>query len=860
MDERTSQEATPSRGASAPAPASPPAFDPRDLIPTPLFCVSPEGRLVWMNAAAEALTGRHPASVAGDAFTVLLPEESRRRAARHIARRRRQGVTEYYFETPIVTAGADSHWVGLHVRLATAANGRSAWVCAAHDLHEIHASLEQLARRNRELTARLDEARAGVELKSTFLATMSSELRAPMSGVIGMTRLLLDSSLDRDQRTWAEVIQVSGDQLLDLVDDILDYSRIESGTLAIRSMDFDVRVTVDAVAALLATRAQQAGVHFSSLVHHRVPSLVNGDPGRIRQVLLHLAGCALDEAQGGEIQLRVELVEETAHQAVIRFWVNRVGGELEVDPAVETGLLAAYSGEPMPDGTPARVDARGLGLTIARRLVTLMGGDGGASRVGDMGSKLWFRVPLGKQADGPAIETPSAAGNVASVRALVVDGDGAARANVREAITSWGGTCDEAEGGLEAIEKLAGAGDATPYGALLVDLEVAELDAESLARAVRADATLAALPLVLLTAMGRPGDAARAESWGYDAYFVKPVDARELESALAALVGRGAGQGARLVTRHTVAEMRKRGIRVLVVEDNAIDQLVIASALRRVGYTPEIAPSLEEATAAIARHAADIVFVDLASAGEDGPERAARLRAACDAASRGGTRTPIVALVGRVRDEEREQCRVAGIDDLLGKPVDLEALVATVGRWVETRGSARFAVESVEEVPTTPAAEPAAAVEAAIESEDAIVPAAPVARPDGLESSDSFAALPVLDATCLDAASMGNVEIRGLLVDAFLTRTRQPLDRLRKAGEWKDIRALGIQAHAMRGMCQSVGAVRCAAALGQVEALALAGRLDDALAALERIDDELAAVRAEWDVAKGDGGSLARAA
>ncbi|MEO6462433.1 MAG: histidine kinase dimerization/phospho-acceptor domain-containing protein, partial [Candidatus Eisenbacteria bacterium] len=485
MDERTSQEATPSRGASAPAPAGSPAFDPRDLIPTPLFCVSPEGRLVWMNAAAEALTGRHPASLAGDPFTVLLPEESRRKAARHIVRQRRQGVTDYYFETPIVTAGADSHWFGLHVRLATAATGKSAWVCAAHDLHEIHANLEQLARRNRELTARLDEATAGAELKSTFLATMSSELRAPMNGVIGMTRLLLDSTLDRDQRTWAEVIQVSGHQLLDLVDDILDYSRIESGALAIGSMDFDVRVTVDAVAALLATRAQQAGVHFSSLVHHRVPSLVNGDPGRIRQVILHLAGCALDQAHAGEIQLRVELVEETAHHAVVRFWVNRVGGSLHVDPAVEAGLLAAYSGDPLPEGTPSRVDGRGLGLTISRRLVTLMGGDGGACRVGDMGSKLWFRIPLGKQAERPAREATTSAGNVEAVRALVVDGDAAARAGVRDAIVSWGGTCGEAEGGLEAIELLAaGAGDATPYGVVLVDLAVAELDAESLARAV----------------------------------------------------------------------------------------------------------------------------------------------------------------------------------------------------------------------------------------------------------------------------------------------------------------------------------------------------------------------------------------
>ena len=903
MDETTSQEATPNRGASAPSAANSQSFDPRDLIPTPLFCVSPQGRIVWMNAAAEALTGRHAAAVAGEPYSILFPEESRRKAARQVLGHNRRGVTEYYFETPIVTAGAESNWVGLHVRLATAANGRSAFVCAANDLQEIHANLETLSRRNRELAARLEEATAGAELKSTFLATMSSELRAPMNGVLGMTRLLLDSSLDGDQRMWAEVIQSSSDQLLNLVDDILDYSRIESGQLAIGSMDFDLRVTVDAVASLLATRAHQSGIQFSSLVHHRVPSLVNGDPGRVRQVLLHLAACALDQGEGGEVQLRVELVEESAHQAVVRFWVNRVGAA-GADGSNEDALFATYTGESLPEGASARLGGRGLGLTIARRLVALMGGDVGTTRAGEMGNKLWFRIPLGKQAERPVTEpaapaSASARRNVATLRALVVDPDAASRAGIRETIVSWGATCDEAEGGLAAIERLkAAVGQGAPYGTVLVDLDVPELDAEAFARAVRADSSLAALPLVLLTALGRPGDAARAESWGYDAYFVKPLEGAEVKAALAELLGREQGSTG-LVTRHTVAELRKRRVRVLVVEDNPIDQLVIASALRRVGYTPEIAPSIEQATAAIGQHSADVVFVDVASAGDEGYARAASLRQACDQASNGGARIPIVALVGRVRDEERAQCRAAGIDDLLGKPVDLEALVATVGRWIEARGEETTTAGTVEEVPTTtwpvespaasaweagPAHEPVPSIE--VESTTpppfevdtrapwiasnhpelepvASDPVAPVADSEWTPApepvpADSLDALPVFDAACLDAASMGNAEIRGLLVDAFLTRTRQPLDRLKKAAEWKDVKAVEFQAHAMRGMCESVGAVRCGAALGRVEQWAAAGQVDQAIGGIARVEIELATVRAEWSVADGNG--MARAA
>jgi len=785
------------------------------------------------------------------------------------------------------------------VRLATAANGRTAYVCAAHDLQEVHSNLETLTRRNRELTARLEEATAGAELKSTFLATMSSELRAPMNGVIGMSRLLLDSGLDRDQRTWAEVIQSSGNQLLELVDDILDYSRIESGQLAIGSMDFDLRVTVDAVSSLLATRAHDANVQFSSLVHHRVPSLLNGDPGRVRQVLLHLAGTALDQADGGEVQLRVELVEETAHQAVVRFWVNRIGGPLGGDPAIEANLLDLFGGG--TGGTEAgarRLGGRALGLTIGRRLVTLMGGDGGGSRVSDIGSKLWFRVPLGKQAERPAEEpgtTAASRADVLALRALVVDGDAAARATVREAVASWGATCDEAEGGLEAIERLkTAAGQGRPYGAVLVDLEVAELDAESFARAVRADASTASLPLVLLTALGRPGDAARAESWGYDAYFVKPVDAAEIRAALAEVGGRTGPDRGRLVTRHTVAEMKKRRVRVLVVEDNPIDQLVIASALRRVGYTPEMALNVEDAADAMARQAADVVFVDVASAGEDGYARAADLRAACDAVSEPGPRIPIVALVGRVREEEKLRCTEAGVDDLLGKPVDLEALVATVDRWIGERAPEGEAVtgepattaaatigetpvaeaapepfvitrsewvepvpaalERVEEVPTTPvwAAPADPDVPAAHETTEMVALAEP--------TESAAEVLPVIDATCLDAASMGNAEIRGLLVDAFLTRTRQPFERLQKAAEWKDARAVEFQAHAMRGMCVSVGAARCAAALARVEERATAGHLDAVAEAIGVVERELAAVRAEWTGGAGQGGDLARAA
>jgi CheY-like chemotaxis protein/HPt (histidine-containing phosphotransfer) domain-containing protein len=275
---------------------------------------------------------------------------------------------------------------------------------------------------------------------------------------------------------------------------------------------------------------------------------------------------------------------------------------------------------------------------------------------------------------------------------------------------------------------------------------------------------------------------------------------------------------------------------------------------------------VEAAAATLAAQAADVVFVDVASAGDDGIERARALRAACDAS--GGRRTPIVALVGRVREEERARCAEAGIDDLLGKPVDLEALVATVGRWADATPSAEAEVEApavevaeepivevavevaeepVIDVMTEPLAEaemPVAEAETPVAEIEAPVaePEAPMAPVNAWDAGE----IAVLDATCLDAVSMGNSEIRGLMLDAFLTRSRQPLERLKKAAEWKDVRAVEFQAHALSGMCRSVGAGRTEWVLDRIAEYAVGGRMDEVDAGIAAVDAELEAVRAEW--------------
>jgi PAS domain S-box-containing protein len=217
---------TPNSGAA-------PAFDPRDLIPTPIFLCTIEGRIAWVNAAAEQLLGRSASELAGESFATIFPAEDGLRRARAIVRHHLSGETDFESEAPLATRHEAAHWVGLHVRKITTSNGRQAYVCSAHDLDASHRELESLRRKTKELEARTVQATAASQLKSEVLGTLSSELRAPMNGVISMSRLLMESALDRDQQMFAEVIHDSGRMLLELVDDVLDFSRIEAGQLKI---------------------------------------------------------------------------------------------------------------------------------------------------------------------------------------------------------------------------------------------------------------------------------------------------------------------------------------------------------------------------------------------------------------------------------------------------------------------------------------------------------------------------------------------------------------------------------------------------------------------------------------------------
>jgi two-component system, sensor histidine kinase and response regulator len=809
-----------------------PAFDPRDLVPEPLFCCDAEGRFVWVNGAASALTGYAISELIGQSFAALIAPAQRRRMAAYLRDALDRDATACR-EVPVVTRDGRTAWVGLRVRRIGVHNGHG-YVACAHDLSKTHFELESLRRRVRELVAQVAEAQAAAQMKGEFLATMSHEIRTPMSAVIGMTHLLLESELDDDQRTFTEVIHSSAESLMELINDILDFSRIEAGKLELAAIDFDLRATVEGVSALLAPRANDKGLRFSCMVSHEAPSGLRGDPGRLRQVLLNLTSNAIKFTDQGEVGLRVELVEETPGGAVLRFAMSDSGVGIARDRVAS--LFQSFSqADPEIAG---RFGGTGLGLAISRRLVKLMGGDVGVESVPGRGSTFWFVVPFEKQALGIP-KTPLPKVELEGMRVLVAEATRTMRGSLVEMLQGWGCEVAEAVDGPGALQALRGAAaTGQPFRVALVDMQLPGHDAEALATAIQADAAIADTLLMMLTNLGRRGDAARAEQFGYSAYLLKPVQQSHLYDALVEVVhagsppAKGAGD-TKLVTRHSVAEKRRSRLRVLVVEDNPINQLVALAALRRAGYRPEAVGDGHKALEAIRAEPPDLIFMDVQMPDMDGLQTTAEIRK-LEGTSR---RIPIVALTAHALRGDRERCLAAGMDDYLTKPIDLDAMCAIVDKWtnpdVKPEDVKADAPEATAEIVTVVGTTPAGAMPP---------------RSSGGEAATDLGSLdgkPVLDMQRLEASSMGNPELKEVLARAFLDHARPRVKRLREHLALGDSEAVEFDAHGMKGMCGTLGAVRCAEVFSRIEKCGREKRLPPVGPMLDRAEIEIGQVEEE---------------